>query len=412
MKSAGNNFLVPMGSKFPYRLCEVKTRENDLSKRWYVEYYVWDVGTEKLERMVDYISQKNKTIESRLKEAKRLIKYYNDFLEKGAYINSKLTPEDEEKKEKEEEVKKYSILKAINFACTAKSSLAERTTSTYESAAKIFIQFLTDNNYSKLPVHALNHTIVEEFFIYLNTRTHHRTGKKLSNRTKNNYKANLTTLLNYLKSKKIINSNFMDTTENLRELEVSHVVYSDKQIQSIKELLLDKDPQLWVFCRFIYFLFIRPNEGRFLRIRNIRGNKILVPASIKFRGKEIKVSKNNRSEWVTIPKSFLPDLLQYIDGYPPDYFIFSTKGKPGAAHVGKSNFINRYRLLTKKIGISNDHTLYSFKHNGVIALYNAIKDLERIRQQCRHQDIKDTAIYLRQLGCFENTDVEENFPGL
>jgi len=58
----------------------------------------------------------------------------------------------------------------------------------------------------------------------------------------------------------------------------------------------------------------------------------------------------------------------------------------------------RFRKLVKELNLGKDYTLYSWKHSGVVAAYNAGVDIKTIQGQCRHQGLEQTDIYLKSLG--------------
>lgn len=58
----------------------------------------------------------------------------------------------------------------------------------------------------------------------------------------------------------------------------------------------------------------------------------------------------------------------------------------------------RFQKLIKDLNLSNDYTLYSWKHSGVVAAYNAGVDIKTIQNHCRHQSLEQTDIYLKSLG--------------
>ena len=59
---------------------------------------------------------------------------------------------------------------------------------------------------------------------------------------------------------------------------------------------------------------------------------------------------------------------------------------------------NRFRRLITELHLGKDYTLYSWKHSGVVAAYNAGIDIKTIQNQCRHHSLEQTDIYLKSLG--------------
>lgn len=68
---------------------------------------------------------------------------------------------------------------------------------------------------------------------------------------------------------------------------------------------------------------------------------------------------------------------------------------------------DKQRVVNKENNIRSECTFYSWKHTGVVDLYNHTKDAYIVMRQCRHSDIKMTMIYLRSLGCGVNEQVRD-----
>jgi len=54
------------------------------------------------------------------------------------------------------------------------------------------------------------------------------------------------------------------------------------------------------------------------------------------------------------------------------------------------------------LDMDNRHTLYSWKHTGVVTAYNAGVDIKSIQRQCRHSAREMTCNYLKSLGLYDN----------
>ena len=185
-----------------------------------------------------------------------------------------------------------------------------------------------------------------------------------------------------------------------------HIPYSADQVKEFKKVCLQKvgDEQLWLFVNFIYFGFLRPaEEAQKLQIKHILNRTIVIPGEI---------AKNNLTEHIRIPKG-LEKLIQQYDlrSYPPGHYVFSKSGKPGPKPVGnKYMYMHNRKILELANIIDQDYDLYGWKHTGVIALYQATKDIKLIQAQCRHKDINTTDKYLRDLGLFLDEDALDRFP--
>ena len=65
-----------------------------------------------------------------------------------------------------------------------------------------------------------------------------------------------------------------------------------------------------------------------------------------------------------------------------------------------------HKTFLKRLGFDDQHTLYSWKHTGVVQAYLAGVDIKSIQRQCRHSSIEMTRRYARLT---DNTRREEYF---
>ncbi|RIV19837.1 hypothetical protein DYU11_23205 [Fibrisoma montanum] len=78
---------------------------------------------------------------------------------------------------------------------------------------------------------------------------------------------------------------------------------------------------------------------------------------------------------------------QGVRNYPGHYYVFSAGGTPGPTMVGNKYFYRRHVKVMEKLNlVGPGHDIYSWKHTGAVALWNATKDIELIRAQARHSE--------------------------
>lgn len=405
-------FFMADKPKYDYRLCEIKDRDGDLNKRWYVEFYVWDVAKDSLVRKVDYISSKFKSSHERYAEAQRIKKEIDYSLINGAFIDSSGKTQ-----KQKEDPKPKSILKAFQwFTREHSGEVGERAVDGYNSFLNVFEEYLADRNLTDLPLTRFDQDHVYAFLSYLTNERKVIKGKKVlrigvSNRTRNNYKIWLDTVFNYLVKRKVLDLNPAKEVAKLRVSNSSHIPYTDKQAERVKAYLQEKDPQMFLFCAFIYYTLARPKEIQLLKVRDIRGNKLLISAQVEVKGEKKQLSKNHKSQFVIIPDGLQRLIEEFgILEYNSDFFIFGNQGEPGPQPYSKHYSTKRYKPHLDALGITGGQSLYSWKHTGAIKLYQATKDMKKVQRQCRHWSITETDNYLRDLGMFEDEEVEFNFP--
>jgi integrase len=64
------------------------------------------------------------------------------------------------------------------------------------------------------------------------------------------------------------------------------------------------------------------------------------------------------------------------------------------------------------MGLPDDgaYDMYSWKHTGVISLWNATQNIRLIQQHCRHSTAAQTEDYLRDLGIIVRHTQIQDFP--
>lgn len=218
----------------------------------------------------------------------------------------------------------------------------------------------------------------------------------IGNRTRNNIKGHVTTFFNHYhaldkKLKKKVNP--FEDLGKLPQVANKHQSYSKQQQEQYRKAAIELGHDyLLTFCRFMYYTLMRPHEElRRLQVRDIRIDTIYVSETN---------AKDNDGEYVDIPRP-LEILIKQLNirNYPGHYYVFTNEGVPGPQILGPKFFYRRHVKVLEKINLKGSgHDMYSWKHTGAIALWNATKDTELIRCQARHSDIKQTIEYLRDLG--------------
>ena len=206
-------------------------------------------------------------------------------------------------------------------------------------------------------------------------------------KTVNGHIAYLKSLFQILVEREIIGQNpFRNIAKHKESSSRKNLAFSPGQIEKIKKIVEEKNPELWIFIQFIYYCYLRPNEIRQLEHRyfNLDELKIFIPASI---------SKNGKDGYVSIPESFYKILKNSEVFNSGKKWVFEARegGKPYSKNV----MTDRFRKLIKDLNLGKDYTLYSWKHSGVVAAYNAGVDIKSIQNQCRHHSLEQTDIYLK-----------------
>ncbi len=393
--------------KFPYRECTLFDHNGNPEKRWTIEFYVWNTSVQKLQRK-RYEGEINREPDPniRRKKAYQIITDIDRMLKSG-YVISEATeqiPETLSLENIQNEInfETSTFIEAVDFYMDIKSSSIRETSYGEYKTLKVYIDdFLKKYNSENILLKNVTYTIANKFLSEI------KADRKIRNKTYNNYRGNFSAIFNYYVKREIIPKNPCLRIEKLLvEKGGKHIPFNESQLQLISNKVLElKDKQFYLFINFCYYTLGRPGEEiRKLKIKHIRGNTILFNAHD---------SKNRKGEHVIIPPAFEEIIKAFnLRSYPLDYYIFGSTGMPAPEHRGINHFYKKQIKILKLTGLhsTDEFDLYSYKHSGVCALYKAGADIKAIQRQCRHSDILQTDIYLRDLGLIRNEEVVDKFP--
>ncbi|MEO1260575.1 MAG: tyrosine-type recombinase/integrase [Bacteroidota bacterium] len=180
--------------------------------------------------------------------------------------------------------------------------------------------------------------------------------------------------------------------------------FQSHQQKQLSEYMRGHDPETWLYCQFVYYCFLRPRaELRFLKVGDIffDEQKIRVPG---------EHAKNNKTQFVKIPRQFAPH-LEHLKQRGPNEYIFPgrySKEQP----IGRNTIGRKFRAILDKFDYGSDYGVYSWKHTGVVNCANAGVPMPKLMQQLRHHSLDQTYQYMRQLGIEDMEDLAELFPAI
>lgn len=374
-----------MGEKiYPFRKAILQDCGGDIKKRWYVSFYVWNVQKNELIRKREYSVNDYKTKAERYAFGKQRMDSINLLLSEGFHIDSR------KQDSGEEELKDVTTLEdALKRVLEIKkSSFRKKSYSCFSSTLKDFLSWAKKNMLNNTDVNYLDRYHAQYYMDYLIV------DKGLAGKTVNNKIAYLKTLFNSLKEREIIEVSPFDKLKKQKEIRTNqNAAFEEKEIAELKKIIEKEAPVLWVFIQFIYYCYLRPGEIRMMKKENINldSGKIFIPAV---------VSKNAKNDHVDIPEPFKQVLKDFLANIPEKNYIFSGRddGKPIAADI----MTRIHKTFLKRLKFDDQHTLYSWKHTGVVMAYKAGVDIKSIQRQCRHHSIEMTDNYLKSLGLSNN----------
>ena len=375
--SMKNNFSTP----------KIYTANGDLKKRWYVYFSFRNPKTGRLKRITPFYgdANKHKTKSDRMfvlsvykhKIEMLLKKGYNPFEDNSdLFIKEKqkqgivkdqnaepkilVTTTPEIVTKTPETIKSKTISEAFEFALNLKKKLVnEVTLKAYKSRSNALRKFLEKSYPDVVYIDQLTKSMVVQF---LNSIL-----EKNSPRTRNNFRIEISTLVQVLEENEIIPLNFVKNIPVLKSSPERHKSYSKQLDDDIFNYLEEKDSILLLYIKFISYNYLRPIEVNRIKIKDIN----LKERTISFK------AKNKPLKTKIIPDILLeniPDLTE-LD---PEAYLF-TPEKLGAKWETSENnkrdyFSKRFKKVVKDhFNLDKNYGLYSFRHTYITKLYREIR---------------------------------------
>jgi site-specific recombinase XerD len=378
---------------YPFRKATLNNCDGNLENRWYIIFYVWDIQQRKMVRKRDYSVNNYSTTIERNAFAKQRIKSINELLEDGYHIDAN------KKSEVVGSVEEGTTLeKALrNVLEIKKQTFRQSSYLSFSSTLNCFLAWTLKNRLSNINVRYLDRMHAISFVDHLIV------DEQLSGKTINGKISYLKSLFNELIEREIIKENPFVKIKKRKEVKTyQNLAYTDAEITKLKEAIEKKDIELWTFVLFIYYCYLRPIEIRALTMENVnlKTHKIFVPANI---------SKNGKEAYIDIPSPFM-NFLENTNFFKDKKGLL-FKNRNGKA-VGKNVMTYRHKTYIDNLTMDNVHTLYSWKHTGVVKAYKAGVDIKSIQRQCRHSSIEMTDNYLKSLGMYNNDEFLLKMPSI
>jgi len=376
--------------KLPYKAASINNRGGKLNSRWYISFWVWNAQKNDTVRRWDYsidaIKGKDdqETISLRNAYGKARVKSINQLLEDGYHINNKV----------EEKPNDLTVRKGMEKALLI-SGLKGGSYNSYSSCMNIFLDWAEKNGFDNIQLDQFKQKYAYQYIDW-------RISSGMKGTTINNDVSYIRRLWSILKKREFVQKNpFSELEKQKEERSLRNMAYTDPEIELLKGEISVKDPELWSFIQIIYNTFARPNEIRQLKVSDIRLSDRLIYI-------DASISKNNKSEFVTIPDSLLDTIIELIKHKSSGDWLFPGK----KSCISKNRMNDRHSKFLENHNFSDDHTLYAWKHTGVVKAYKAGVDLKRIQLQCRHHSIQQTDTYLKSMGLYENLEIKLKMPPL
>ncbi|MFC4232119.1 tyrosine-type recombinase/integrase [Parasediminibacterium paludis] len=184
----------------------------------------------------------------------------------------------------------------------------------------------------------------------------------------------------------------------------SKLPFTANQVTRLKSYMLEHDSQLWDAVEFLYYLYLRPNELRQLKIEDIMFEewKVYLNGS---------VAKDADVIYKAIPVPMRSHILKYAS-YPANYYIFSEGGKPGATMLSRDHISKRHKKIMTALNFGSRYSFYSWVHTGVKNAAMSNIPIKQLQLQKGHSDLKMFNEYLKDLRVDDCEQLIADFPSI
>ena len=250
----------------------------------------------------------------------------------------------------------------------------------YKSFLDLFVKYLKDKKLMLKFVIEIDTYIIQNYLDFLFFE------KKNSARTYNNHLKFLNTFFLWCKTKCFINANPIESIKPKAKLQKKREVLAD-EVKAKVRTLHDTNFHYYVLCMLTYYCFIRRTELTKLKVGDVylHGGYIVIDG---------ENSKNRKTESVTIPDVFLPDLALHLSkAKNSDYLFSKNKFKAGPTPITPKKISDEWAKFRKLHKFDSKYQFYSLKDTGITDLLNSGIPAIKVRDQARHYDLKITESY-------------------
>jgi len=239
-----------------------------------------------------------------------------------------------------------------------------------------FEEFLQRRGLKNLRLEELTTPIIRDFL----------DSRPISNRSKRNFKAYLSTLFKATLEDRSIKNPFLGIKLS-RTTEVLHKPFTN--VQAVLEEIYQFDQRLHLCCLIAYGCLLRPHR----EIRELTWgdfNEDLTVISLS--GKR---NKGKRNRIVPVPFYVREQLFAFKgDSEHSDLNVFTGTTKPYNVDFFKTLW-GRYKQFSTLL--EPNQTMYSFRHGGALKVFEQSGSLVKLQQVMGHSNLQVSMTYLRGL---------------
>ncbi|WP_233860897.1 tyrosine-type recombinase/integrase [Tenacibaculum piscium] len=392
-KLKNSNSLLPFIDYIPAELKE--------NKIWKIVYYALDPYETKANKRLKIKRHRVKNLKckkTRRIYAQTIVAKLNEQLMRGWTPFDRANNEPKQEQKPLKKVKLFDVfdnyLHQINQQ-TAKKSLRPDTLRAYTSYIKNLKAFLIEKKQANCEVSHFNEKFCRDFLDMIFYE------RKNSARTHNNYLGFISLFNRWLIKRDYLKVDFTSFIDKIRVSEKIRTIIPLKERTEIFNHLEEDNKHYFTLCYTAFYCLIRRTELSKLKVGDVllKNGIISIPAN---------VSKNRKSQVVTIPSQLMHVLIDHLKNANNDDFLFSDDNfKAGSHQLEPKKISDTWSKYKKQLKFSNSYQWYSLKDTGITNyLHLGIPTID-VRNQARHYSIKQTEEYLPKTILKASTNIQK-----
>ncbi|MBE7648295.1 tyrosine-type recombinase/integrase [Tenacibaculum finnmarkense] len=265
---------------------------------------------------------------------------------------------------------------------TKKDSLRPDTLRAYTSYVKNLKAYLITKKQENAAVSYFNEKFCRDFLDMIFYE------RKNSARTHNNYLGFISLFNRWLIKREHLKVDFTGNIDKIRVSEKIRTIIPLKERTEIFNHLKETNKHYFALCYTAFYCLIRRTELSKLKVADVLLKNGIISISAD-------VSKNRKSQVVTIPSQLIHVLIDHLKNANNHDFLFSDDNfKPGETQLEPKRISDTWSKYKKKLNFSKFYQWYSLKDTGITNyLHLGIPTID-VRNQARHYSIKQTEEYL------------------
>jgi integrase len=251
--------------------------------------------------------------------------------------------------------------------------------------------------YENQAIESFNYYLANDFMDWISSHS------KVSNRSWNNYLQTIRHFFTFLMEREYIQVNPFLKIRYLQTEQTELIAFTRDELNIISNKLPSYNHDLYVIALLIFNCFLRPQEIVRLRVRHLKyvTDIISIPGA---------VSKNKKSEVISVLPQVRMELQRMNLNFPDDYFVFGPGLKRSPRQTAPTRISESWRSFADLYGIKKN--IYALKHTGNGMALEAGANARDLQLQNRHSSLEETQKYLERFSRVPSLNFIESFPKL